>query len=199
LAGGLNTYTYVGGNPVNSADPSGLICGTGACVAAAAFALTIADIVIPPSLPPEHAQDAIVPSAGPLELLGGLAGGVRLAGKACGLAIKDVGNQLDEVFHFTSARNAESISRRGLTAGPDGVFTTTNGNLSPLQAQIDLALKPNRGLPDATFRVDLNKVRELGIGVSNPRQVSRAFNQPGGGSEIIINGNIPPSALTRVK
>jgi len=80
-----------------------------------------------------------------------------------------------------------------------GVFTTPSGNLTPLQAQIDLALKPNRGLPDATFRIDLKKVREMGIDVSKPRQVSRAFNQPGGGTEIIIDGNVPPSTLTRIK
>ena len=33
----MNTYGYVGGNPVNSIDPSGLICGSGACAAIAAI------------------------------------------------------------------------------------------------------------------------------------------------------------------
>ena len=114
-------------------------------------------------------------------------------------AARGGGRQLDEVFHYTSSRNADSIAQGGLRAGTDGVFTTPAGNLSPLQAQIDLALRPNRPLPDAVFRIDLNEVRRFGIEVGNPQQVGRAFNMPGGGTEVIIRGPVPPSALQRVR
>jgi RHS repeat-associated protein len=36
LYAGLNTYSYVSANPIVNGDPEGLICGTGACAAAAA-------------------------------------------------------------------------------------------------------------------------------------------------------------------
>jgi RHS repeat-associated protein len=41
LAGGFNTFSYVGGNPLNNGDPSGLLCGTGVCVWALYTAIEI--------------------------------------------------------------------------------------------------------------------------------------------------------------
>ncbi len=76
---------------------------------------------------------------------------------------------------------------------------TPQGNLSPLQAQIDLALPPNRGLPNALFEVDVGRLRQLGIDVPAPSQVGRNFNLPGGGLEVPINRAIPPEALRRVR
>jgi hypothetical protein len=49
---------------------------------------------------------------------------------------------LDEAFHYTFKGAAASIERTGLKPGS---YLTPDGRLSPLQAQIDLALPPNRG------------------------------------------------------
>ena len=118
-----------------------------------------------------------------------------------GAFAKTAGNIGDDggefVYHYTSSLNVASINQGGLRGNE--VFTTPNGSLSPLQAQLDLALPPNRGLPDALFRIDLNQVRQLGIEFSNPQQIGRQFNLPGGGTEVIIYGPIPPSALKQVR
>ncbi len=88
----------------------------------------------------------------------------------------------------------------GLRPGASGkVFTTPQSNFSPLQAQIDLALPPNRGLPNAAFEIDAGKLRQLGIDVPAPTQVGRSFNMPGGGLEVPIEGRVPAEALRRIR
>jgi hypothetical protein len=62
-----------------------------------------------------------------------------------------------------------------------------NGDLSPLQAHIDLALPPNRGLPDAVLGVDLDFLRAAGFKVSEPIQAMRWYGMPGGGIERMVN------------
>lgn len=106
----------------------------------------------------------------------------------------------ERLFHFTRAESAEAIAKQGLRPGGSGkVFLTPQGNLSPLQAQIDLALPPNRGLPNALFEVDVGKLRQLGIDVPAPSQVGRSFNMPGGGLEVPIDSRIPAEALRRLR
>ena len=55
----------------------------------------------------------------------------------------------DEAFHYAYARWAESISKNGLRTG---AYASPNGVLSPLQAQPELALPPNRGLTEIKIR-----------------------------------------------
>jgi len=101
-------------------------------------------------------------------------------------------NTGDEAFHYTFSRFAKSIESKGLRPGS---YATPNGKLSPLQAQIDLALPPNRGLPDALIRVDLAGLRKAGYEIPRSNQVGRSFNMPGGGTEMQFPYAIPPEFL----
>ncbi len=66
LNGGLNTYEYVGGNPVVSDDSYGLICGTGACAAIAGVIARVTASTIAKRTATKIAGNA---------LIGGVAGG----------------------------------------------------------------------------------------------------------------------------
>src|SRR5687768_16694516 len=80
-------------------------------------------------------------------------GGVVGLGAVGGVAAaRGVGSKL---YHYTPAGDAGSIAAEGLLPGPRSgkIWTTIEGGLGPLQAQIDLPLPPNRGLPDAVFEI----------------------------------------------
>lgn len=99
---------------------------------------------------------------------------------------------LSSAYHYTGAQNVASIESKGLRAG---AYATPDGSLSPLQAQIDLALPPNRGLPGATLRVDLDGLRNAGYEIPSTNQVGRSFNMPGGGTEMQFPYPIPPQFI----
>jgi len=107
---------------------------------------------------------------------------------------------VDEVFHYTSSEFVDSISANGLRPGS---YATPNGSLSPLQAQIDLALPPNTGLRDAVLRVDVAGLREAGYEIPSITQVTgtvtgpggRIYTMPGGGYEMQFPYAIPPEFI----
>lgn len=100
--------------------------------------------------------------------------------------------EAQEAFHYTSSKVISSIERQGLRAGS---YATPNGDLSPLQAHIDLALPPNRGLPDSVLRIDLNGLRNAGYQIPEFTRVGRSFNMPGGGYEVQFSYAIPPEFI----
>ncbi|MBE0449182.1 MAG: hypothetical protein IBX64_14000, partial [Actinobacteria bacterium] len=106
-----------------------------------------------------------------------------------------------KAYHYTPSTNAESIAKKGLVSEGSIIYTTPNSSLlSPLQAQIDLALRPNRGLPGAVYEIDLDALRRAGIEVSDSQLVGRMNNMPGGGQEMLIYTNkIPPEMLRRIR
>jgi hypothetical protein len=112
-------------------------------------------------------------------------------------AAGDSGNGLPpKLYHYTSSENVDSIMENGLGAGGRPVYTTPAGDLSPTQAQIELALPPNRGYPNATIEIDTPTLQQQGIKpAAGPQPVMSTTNAGGGGTEIIFDQPIPPSAL----
>jgi RHS repeat-associated protein len=101
------------------------------------------------------------------------------------------------LYHYTSKEAAQSISQQGLKVGRDGFsYLTNKGNLSPLQAQIELALPANRALPNSILRIDAS-----GLSPSLIRRVSG--NLPGygagGGTEFLFNQHIPANLIKVIK
>ncbi|HML50004.1 MAG TPA: RHS repeat-associated core domain-containing protein [Propionicimonas sp.] len=157
-------------------------------------------------------------------LFGGVVGSVvgRAVGKAAGFVLKgfDRGRVVriveqvfglgdntgrtsaktgDEAFHYTSSKWIESITTNGLNKG---AYATPNGSLSPLQASLELALPPNRALPDAVLRIDLAGLRKAGYDIPTPTRVSstvssgrRTYSMPGGGYEMQFPYAIPPEFI----
>jgi hypothetical protein len=103
------------------------------------------------------------------------------------------------LYHYTGEGNAASILENGLGAGGRRTFATPVGNLSPVQAQIELALPANRGYPGALFEIDTARLQQLGINPAvGPQRIMSTPNAGGGGMEYIFNQPIPPSAIRQV-
>ncbi len=111
-------------------------------------------------------------------------------------AAEGEGAGLSEAFHYTGSQNVASIEANGLRAD---AYATTTGELSPLQAQIDLALPPNRGLPGGLIRIDLAGLRAAGYEIPEVGQVGRSFNMPGGGYELQFPYSIPSEFLKVIR
>jgi hypothetical protein len=126
--------------------------------------------------------------------------GKDVAGPQIVVATGVAANGGDEAFHYTSSRWIESITANGLRKGS---YATPNGSLSPLQASLELALPPNRALPNAAIRIDLAGLRKAGYKVPTPTRVSstvtgaggRTYSMPGGGYEIQFPYSIPSEFL----
>jgi RHS repeat-associated protein len=102
----------------------------------------------------------------------------------------------DAAYHYTFAKYADSIAKDGLRPG---TYATSDGSLSPLQAQLDLALPPNRGLPEVKIRVDVEGLRDAGYAIPDVTRVSstvtgadnRVYTMPGGGYQMKFPYAIP--------
>jgi RHS repeat-associated protein len=106
-------------------------------------------------------------------------------------------------YHYTYSQYVASIEQTGLRAGS---YLTPTGNLSALQAQLELALPPNSGLPDAQIEVDLAGLRQAGYDIPPITRVTnvvqgangRVYSMPGGGYEMYFSYVIPPQFIKSV-
>lgn len=99
------------------------------------------------------------------------------------------------LYHYTNKTAAQNISKVGMQTkySNDGfLYLTNKGNLSPLQAQIELALPANRALPSSLLRID---TRGLSPSIIRRVQGNLPRMGAGGGTEFLFNRNIPASAI----
>ena len=109
------------------------------------------------------------------------------------------GGTSQNLYHYTSA-DPTAIANQGLRPGASGnVYATPVGNLSPLQAQVDLALPPNRGLPQHLVEIDVPTLESMGIQVPAAGTVGRSYNMPGGGTEVVFPHALPPEAIRTIR
>lgn len=109
-------------------------------------------------------------------------------------------NKLDEAYHYTAAKWGDAIKKDGLRPGSYG---TPAGDLSPLQAKLELALPPTRAAPEIKIRIDLEGLRKAGYEIPNPTRVGptvpgpdgRIYQMPGGGYEMQFPYEIPGEFL----
>lgn len=92
------------------------------------------------------------------------------------------------LFYYTDEATAQLINKSGQIGAPGAkeVFLTNNGNLTPLQAQIELAL-PARNTARAVFAVDAQALPQL---LRSGRVAGNVFNRAGGGFEFVFNGPV---------
>lgn len=105
------------------------------------------------------------------------------------------GDHVARVFHHTFDDAVESIQRTGLRPGS---YATPTGGLSPLQAQIELALPPN-GARNAVLSVDVQGLRSAGYQIPEVTRVSGRFGLPGGGYEMQFPYAVPPEFIRVVQ
>jgi RHS repeat-associated protein len=193
FAGGPNLYAYAANSPINLTDPYGLFSFRKwfqnhweDLLFLGALIFTVVLIACTPCA--WGFMDALMSIPGIGSLLGG-----ALLGTLGGAAAEEGANAAgDEAFHYTFSGAIDSIEANGLRPAS---YATPEGSLSPLQAQIDLALPPNRGLTDAVLRIDLAGLRDAGYEIPQVTQVGRSFNMPGGGYELHFPYRVPPEFI----
>lgn len=101
------------------------------------------------------------------------------------------------LYILIHAQAASSITKEGLKIGKDEfVYRTDKGDLSALQAQIELALPASRSLPTSIIKVDAAGLKPLII----RRVVGNLTGYgAGGGTQYLFNHNISASLITKIK
>jgi len=101
------------------------------------------------------------------------------------------------VFHYTSENTAELIERSQLGFPGRITYLTPNGQLTPLQSQIELAL-PQKNTGKALFEITTRGLDPSKL-LLQQRVPGNVFNRGGGGVEILYEGPIPLENVRRVR
>jgi RHS repeat-associated protein len=136
--------------------------------------------------------------------LGSIPNAIRNLGRFfVGAEAKDAAAGLGEtlpgtLYHYTNDETAALIeaTQLGQMTEDPMVFLTDNGSLSPLQAQIELALPPTNSAT-SIFAVDVRALQTVNL-VRQGRVTGNVFNRAGGGTEFVLNQTIPKSAFRRI-
>jgi len=110
------------------------------------------------------------------------------------------GGPVTKAYHHTFEGAVESIMKKGLK---EGSYATPTAGLTPIQAQIELALPPNRGLPEVVIEIDVDALRGAGYEIPSVTRVTnvvptnhgRVYTQPGGGYQMQFPYKIRPKYL----
>jgi hypothetical protein len=145
-----------------------------------------------------HAQQYATDGTTPLGLSPGTPTGsyplsgfdnVNLFNEAAAGAAERAASELPEtLYYYTDEATAAAIKESGQIGAPGAMegFLTKKGNLSPLQAQIELAL-PAKNTARAVFAVDAQATPTL---LRAGRVTGNVFNRAGGGFEFVFNGPV---------
>jgi hypothetical protein len=110
------------------------------------------------------------------------------------------GGPVTKAYHHTFEGAVESIMKKGLK---EGSYATPTPGLTPIQAQIELALPRNRGLPQVIIEIDVDARRRAGYEIPSATRVTdvvptnhgRVYTQPGGGYQMQFPYKIRPKYL----
>jgi len=114
------------------------------------------------------------------------------------LAAKKAATLPKYLYYYTDKETAALIEKSQLgLPGVKPTFLTTARRLTPLQAQIELALPP-KNTAQALFRISTKGLDQSKI-LLQRRVPGNVFNRAGGGFEVLFEGPIPLEHVTRFK